>query len=88
MAREVDRLHITKNKYKVMSIIDAEMMYPSITFQIVRIAILYFPKKADREVTGAEIVKVEKCLEFIKFGMGHLPLHVHIDVITIFQMKV
>ena len=38
---------------------------------MVRIAVYYFLDKGDRELTDEEKAKVERCLEFIKFGMGH-----------------
>ena len=38
---------------------------------MVEIAVHYFLGKANRELTIKEEEKVEKCLEFIKFGMGN-----------------
>ena len=58
-------LGITKSNSTVASI-DAEMMYPSIKYGLVEKAVLHYSKDLDE----SNMVTMNTCLEFIKFGMG------------------
>ncbi len=70
VARKIDKLQINRDKHTIVSI-DAVKMYPSIQAGMVEKAVHYFLSKGNRELTNTEKESVDKCLEFIKFGMGN-----------------
>ena len=70
VARKIDQMTIKRENHTIISI-DAQKMYPSIQAGMIEIAVNCFLGKANRELTKRENDKVNKCLEFIKFGMGN-----------------
>ena len=66
LKKEIEGLNITNTNSTIVSI-DAENYYPSIKFKLVKKAIYYFSKDLSEE----NIIKIEDCLDMIKFGMGH-----------------
>ena len=65
MKEQIETLGITESNSTVASI-DAEMMYPSIKYGLVEKAVLHYSKDLDE----SDMVTMNTCLEFIKFGMG------------------
>ena len=62
----MEALHL-KRKNITIVLLDIEAMYPSIKFKAVKQAVNYF----GRNLSDESKITVEKCLELVKFGMGH-----------------
>ena len=65
MKNDLETLGIKKSKHGFSSI-DAEKMYPSIKFGMIKKAVDFFSKNLKKE----EKETIAKCLDMIKFGMS------------------
>jgi hypothetical protein len=66
LKRILEELHLKQGECTIASV-DAEAMYPSIKFDLIKKAVEYYARNITDE---NEMAKVDKCLELIKFGMN------------------
>jgi hypothetical protein len=66
LKEKLEALGLKRGKCTITSV-DAEVMYPSVKFDLIKKAVEYYARNITNENT---IDKVNKCLDLIKFGMN------------------
>ena len=67
---DLERLSINRSDYTIFSM-DAISMYPSVKFSMVKLAVPFFA----RDLKPHEKTTINRCLDMIRFGMGHTLLN-------------
>ena len=67
---DLERLSINRSDYTIFSM-DAISMYPSVKFSMVKLAVAFFA----RDLKPHEKTTINRCLDMIRFGMGHTLLN-------------
>ena len=65
LKEKIETMNITNHNSTILSI-DAEAYYPSVQLKLVRKAVHYFTSELPEE----DQLKIDDCLEMIKFGMN------------------